>query len=693
MNWKVIRGHIWNNDEEYEKGISYLENPLNIQFVSEKAKRTFQKRMKYYKVIHEQSWPVPKKILAIEDNNIPFYVQTTLYTGALPVIYKVVRPSEKHYVLSKFINNVDTHALNSKSLYDKVLRANLLGISRDYIELWIKGNNNINILQNTAKKPIVESFRPNFPYEYMQMDFIDMLKYSRENAGYSYILVLIDIFSKYIYLTPCKDKSAQYTRSILKKLFLSGDIPSKLGSDNEQVFKSSEIKSLCDYFGILHIFGKPHSPQTQGFVENKNKQVKNSIVLYMNKYNTRKYYDILDSIAFAINNTKHSVTKISPMEIHKGRHLNVQGFFNSLQTVESSDINENELTKSIVQKQKQLYDQRNEYIRQKLYNVANKRENQNKDNDIFKPGTYVQIATYQTVDSNIQPIQIKLTLFDTILYPQNPLYYIQKETSSISYVKDLKIYPKSLFNKITLKKEKWTFKKSLHGVFKHSFFIVGNVVLNQNTKKHTYKLYYIDPNQNDYKYSVHRLINYDNGEYSDVFYRESLQVVKHEYIPEILKKPERPDFNFVDLLEIPSKKKTQKQFVPTNENVLKFFSFMENESNENYQKRITTKLNLLNNDNIKSLKDIENEHRVSIKYYFEDNEGNLIHELGYILSFKLNRGLMKNRYTNKLEQGDPFMVYFPYDKQKKKWDLELDPNKYNKKMLDGWIFVKVPNFM
>ena len=412
----------------------------------------------------------------------------------------------------------------------------------------------------------------------------------------------------------------------------------------------------------------------------------------MNKYNTRKYYDILDSIAFAINNCKHSVTKMSPMEVHRGRHLNVQGFFNSVQTIESKDINENELTKNVVEKQKKLYDQRNEYIRQKLYNVANEREYKHKDNIIFKPGTYVQIATYQTVDSNIQPIQIKLTLFDTIVYPQNPLYYIKKETSSTVYVKDLKIYPKSLFNKATLKKDKWLFKKSINSVFKHSFFIIGSVTLNQNTKKHMYKLYYIDPNQNDYKYSVQRLINYDNGEYSDIFYTESLQIVQHEYIPDILKTPERPDFNFVDLLEGPSKKK-EKQFVPTSENVLKFLSYLENESDENYEKRITKKLNLINNDKIKSLKNIDFEHRVSIKYYFEDNEGNLIHELGYILSFKLNRGLIKNKYSNMLEQGDPFMVYFPYDKQKKKWDLELDPIKYDRKMLDGWIFVKVPNFM
>ena len=36
------------------------------------------------------------------------------------------------------MNNVENHALNAKTLYDKILKANLLGISRDYVEEWLK---------------------------------------------------------------------------------------------------------------------------------------------------------------------------------------------------------------------------------------------------------------------------------------------------------------------------------------------------------------------------------------------------------------------------------------------------------------------------------------------------------------------------------------------------------------------------
>ena len=88
-----------------------------------------------------------------------------------------------------------------------------------------------------------------------------------------------------------KNKDKYITKSILKNI-LSRDIPSKLGSDNEMIFKSDEIKNYV-YFNIVHILENLIVPQTQGFVENKNKQIKNSISLYMNKYNTKQYFDLL----------------------------------------------------------------------------------------------------------------------------------------------------------------------------------------------------------------------------------------------------------------------------------------------------------------------------------------------------------------------------------------------------------------
>ena len=42
-----------------------------------------------------------------------------------------------------------------------------------------------------------------------EMDLMDMSKFSKENSGYSFILVVIDIFSKFSWMKPLKDKKDQ----------------------------------------------------------------------------------------------------------------------------------------------------------------------------------------------------------------------------------------------------------------------------------------------------------------------------------------------------------------------------------------------------------------------------------------------------------------------------------------------------
>lgn len=41
------------------------------------------------------------------------------------------------------------------------------------------------------------------------VDLIDMSKYSKENDGMAFVLIVIDIFSKFLWMQPLKDKKGQ----------------------------------------------------------------------------------------------------------------------------------------------------------------------------------------------------------------------------------------------------------------------------------------------------------------------------------------------------------------------------------------------------------------------------------------------------------------------------------------------------
>ncbi|OAF68836.1 hypothetical protein A3Q56_03427 [Intoshia linei] len=78
-------------------------------------------------------------------------------------------------------------------------------------------------------------------WERYMADCISLLEYEGENRGYKYILNVIDCYSKYMWVTKLKNKSAVNLRSKFEKLFSIIGPPKTLHTDNGREFKNSEI--------------------------------------------------------------------------------------------------------------------------------------------------------------------------------------------------------------------------------------------------------------------------------------------------------------------------------------------------------------------------------------------------------------------------------------------------------------------
>jgi hypothetical protein len=56
------------------------------------------------------------------------------------------------------------------------------------------------------------------------VDLMDMTKFAKYNNGYNFILVVIDIFSKYVWLRPLKDKKGESVSKALKDVLAEGRV-------------------------------------------------------------------------------------------------------------------------------------------------------------------------------------------------------------------------------------------------------------------------------------------------------------------------------------------------------------------------------------------------------------------------------------------------------------------------------------
>lgn len=160
------------------------------------------------------------------------------------------------------------------------------------------------------------------PNERFQMDLVDMRLYAQENNNISWLLVVLDVFSKFSMCAELENKKADTIVNALKKVFQRFGPPTILQSDNGKEFKNAAVESLCSDFKIKQKFSRPRHPQSQGQVERLNQTLCRWMQKNLLESNTKCWTKVLDKVVYSYNITIHSATKKSPFE----KYFNRLGF-------------------------------------------------------------------------------------------------------------------------------------------------------------------------------------------------------------------------------------------------------------------------------------------------------------------------------------------------------------------------------
>lgn len=163
-------------------------------------------------------------------------------------------------------------------------------------------------------KPIIVSR----PGRHWQMDLANLWEYRHHNKGMTYLLVVIDVNSKYIFAEPVKRKFPENVLPALKNIIkeieqLGLDKPALIQSDNGGEF----LGVVDDYLkqqGIKHILSTSHNPRSQAVVERSNGTLKRMIGRWMTDNATRRWTDVLPDIIENYNNSYHSTIRMTPKQ-------------------------------------------------------------------------------------------------------------------------------------------------------------------------------------------------------------------------------------------------------------------------------------------------------------------------------------------------------------------------------------------
>lgn len=137
----------------------------------------------------------------------------------------------------------------------------------------------------------------------LQGDLIEMQLYKKENRGYRYILIVIDIFSKMAYAEPLKNKTANEVTKAMKHILNKVGRPIKnLHTDEGKEFMNSIMKNLLRQYGINHY--TTFSGTKASIVERLIRTIKRKIYMLFNINGNWKWYNILQEVIDSYNHTR-----------------------------------------------------------------------------------------------------------------------------------------------------------------------------------------------------------------------------------------------------------------------------------------------------------------------------------------------------------------------------------------------------
>ena len=149
--------------------------------------------------------------------------------------------------------------------------------------------------------------------EQWDADVMDMQSFSRQNSGYRYLAVFIDIFSRYIWVVPMKTKKNEDMLRAIHKVFKTGRKPLYLRTDQGTEYTGKYVQHYLSKNNVHHFTAL--NPLHANYAERLIRTLKGKIYRFFTANQTHRYIDHLEDIVESYLNTVHRSINMKPVDI------------------------------------------------------------------------------------------------------------------------------------------------------------------------------------------------------------------------------------------------------------------------------------------------------------------------------------------------------------------------------------------
>lgn len=175
-------------------------------------------------------------------------------------------------------------------------------------------------IDKTRNKGEIRHFITTRPFQLVALDTLGPM--STTLKGKSYILVAIDVFSRFLETKAITNVKADECVDFLIEYCARYGTPSEILTDNSTQFENKFVKEALGMFGIDRRTATPDHSQSNAPVDRVIQTLQEKIAIALADEHSKDSWDlILPIITQAINSSVHSTTRYSPYEIVFGRRL------------------------------------------------------------------------------------------------------------------------------------------------------------------------------------------------------------------------------------------------------------------------------------------------------------------------------------------------------------------------------------
>ena len=149
------------------------------------------------------------------------------------------------------------------------------------------------------------------PFELLQIDLIDLSNLSGSNNNVKYLLVVIDVHSRFAFVVPMKNKLAETINEAIEPILKESKC-NYVECDNGSEFTNKLFKDLMKKYDVQIIYVDVGNHRALGTVDRFCRTIRSLINKYLEANETTKYIDTLPDLVYNYNNSYHKGIKGIP---------------------------------------------------------------------------------------------------------------------------------------------------------------------------------------------------------------------------------------------------------------------------------------------------------------------------------------------------------------------------------------------